>query len=222
MWDSLKNVVRAITTGVTEGSLLTFQSNQWKNANSGTYPLVPSTFNIAHKYHDDIIGDLQTALVGVTTYTMRGYRNTGIVMPHVARGDVFSMKFQMPHRKYLSQALDSVHIHFIPLGSHNGNIVISWAWGWFNHDEVVPDTLPNTSSTTIPLVTTDQYKQKLSLLITNLTPPTGEQYSSILYVKCTRETTGDTWGTEEFALAYMDAHFPADRLGSYNEASDPA
>jgi hypothetical protein len=173
-----------------------------------------------HKYHDDIQGILQTALTGVTQYTFRQYRNTGMVMPHIARNDVFSMTFQMPHRKQLGAALDSVHIHYIPLGSANGNIVFDFAWGWYNHDAVVPDTLPNTGTKTATLATTDQYKQKIVSLITNLAAPTSEEYSSILYVKCTRLTTGDTWGTSELALAYMDAHYTVDRYGSYNETSD--
>lgn len=173
-----------------------------------------------HKYHDDIQGILGTALSGVTQYTPRQYRNTGIVMPHIARNDVFSMQFQMPHAKQLLANLDSVHIHFIPIASANGNIIIDYAWGWYNHEDTVPDTLPNTGSKTITLATTDQYKLKLESLITNLAYPTSEGYSTILLVKCTRLTTGDTWGTGEIALTYMDAHFPKDRYGSYNEASD--
>jgi hypothetical protein len=173
-----------------------------------------------HKFHDDIQGQLQTALSGVTQYTFKQYRTTGIVMPHIARDDVFSMVFQMPHRKFLGSAIDSVHIHFIPMIGANGNVIISYAWGWYNHDDVVPDTLPNTGSKTIPLVIADQYKQKIVTLITNLAAPASEAYSSILYVKCTRLTAGDTWNSSDLALAYMDAHFLADRFGSYNETTD--
>jgi hypothetical protein len=173
-----------------------------------------------HKYHDDIQGILQTALSGATQYTMRQYRTTGIVMPHIARNDIFSMAFQMPHRKQLDSALDSVHIHFIPIASANGDIIIDFAWGWYDINDTVPDTLPNTGSKTITLATTDQYKHKIESLITNLAAPTTEGYSSILFVKCNRLTTGDTWGTGEIALAYMDAHYVVDRYGSYNEATD--
>jgi hypothetical protein len=173
-----------------------------------------------HKYHDDIQGILQTALTGVTQYTPRQYRTTGVVIPHIARNDIFSMVFQMPHRKQLGTALDSVHIHFIPVASANGDIIIDYAWGWYNTGDTVPDTLPNTGSKTITLATTDQYKSKLESLITALSAPGSESYSSVLFVKCTRLTTGDTWGTGEIALAYMDAHYLVDRYGSYNEATD--
>jgi hypothetical protein len=173
-----------------------------------------------HKYHDDIQGILQTALTGVTQYTFRQYRNTGMVMPHIARGDVFSMTFQMPHRKYLGSALDSVHLHFIPLAAADGNVIIDFAWGWYNTNSVVPDVLPYTGSKTIPLVAADQYKQKLATVVVNLAAPASEEYSSVLFVKCTRATTGDTWGTGELALDYMDAHYLVDRFGSYLEAAD--
>ena len=141
-------------------------------------------------------------------------------MPHLARNDILSMVFQMPHRKQLDTALDSVHIHFIPLGTGVGDLAFSYEWGWYKANEVVPATLPNTNSLTVALVAEDQYKLKLASLITALAAPTSETYSSLLYVKCTRRTTGDTWGTDEIALAYMDAHYLVDRYGSYNEITD--
>jgi hypothetical protein len=174
----------------------------------------------SHKYHDDIQGILQTALAGVTTYTPRQYRSTGIVMPHIARDDVFSMVFQMPHRKSLGTPIDSVHLHFIPIAAAAGDIQISYAWGWYNHNDEIPASLPNTNTITITLASADQYKQKINTIITNLSAPTNEVYSSILYVKLIRLSAGDTWGTGEIALAYMDAHFLSDRFGSYNETTD--
>ena len=84
----------------------------------------------------------------------------------------------------------------------------------------IPAVLPNTGTTIIPLVAEDQYKMKLKSLITNMAPPPNEGYSSILCVTVTRLTTGDTWGTEEIALAYMDAHVAVDRYGSYMEYTD--
>lgn len=177
--------------------------------------------------HDDQQGILQTALTGVTQYTFRQYRNTGIVMPHVTSGDIFSMVFQFTHRKKLGTIIDSTHIHYIPINSKNGNIAFDYAWGWYNHGDTIPDILPNTGTTSdIALLTTDQYKQKISSLITSLAiPVSGEDmYSSILYTKFTAvaPSAGTNWWTtgNELAIAYMDAHYITDRNGSLNEASD--
>ena len=178
-----------------------------------------------HRYHDDIQGILQTATAGVTAYTMRQYRNTGIVMPHVAQGDVWAMIFQFSHRKQLETVCDSVHLHYIPIAAANGDIQINYEWGWYNPNDgsIIPDTLPNTGSKVITLSTTDQYKLKISGLINNLQYPDSEDYSSLLFVKCTRVApSGTNWGAiNEFAIGYMDAHFSVTRFGSYNEYSDP-
>ncbi len=174
-----------------------------------------------HLYHDDIQGTLGTVLSGATSWTLRAYRHTGIVMPHIARNDVFTIIFQMPHRKKRNSALDGVHIHFIPMAAANGNIIINYSWGWFNPTgDTVPDTLPNNGHTAIALTTADQYQLKLANLITGISSPEKEAYSSLLFCRFVRQTTGDTWGPGEIALAYLDAHFLADRYGSYNELTD--
>lgn len=175
-----------------------------------------------HKYFDDIQGMLQTALSGVTAYTYRQYRNTGMVYPHIAQSDIFSMTYQFSHRKKLGENVESVHIHYIPIASANGDILIEYAWGWYNYEDTIPDTLPNTGSKIISLVTTDQYKLKITPLIEDITPPAEEDYSSILMVRLTRATpAGTNWGaSNEIALVYLDAHMPVDRYGSYYEYSD--
>ena len=129
-----------------------------------------------HEFHDDIQGILQTALTGVTQYTFRQYRTTGLVFPHVAQGDVFSMAFQCSHRKKLGAAMDGVHLHIIPVAAANGNVKLSYTWGWYNPaaGETVPATLPNSGSVEFTLATTDQYKLKIESLISNLTAPASE------------------------------------------------
>jgi len=177
--------------------------------------------------HDDQQGILGTALNGVTTWTPAQFRATGIVMNNIQSGDVFSMVFQFSHRKKLQSIIDSVHIHYIPNASANGNIRFAYTWGWFSHGDVIPNTLPNTGNTSdIALLTTDQYKLKLSSLLTNLIHPGTEGYSDILMVKLTAAAPaeGTNWwssgGTNTIALAYMDAHYVTDRNGSLNEATD--
>lgn len=179
--------------------------------------------------HDDIQGVLGTALVGVTTWTPAQYRSTGIVLNNVTSGDVFTMVFQMPHRKKLGTIIDSVHLHYIPLAAVAGDIAFTYAWGWYNHDDVIPNTLPNTGTVPdITLAAGDQYKQKINILISNLALPVSgtDVYSSILYCKFTAAAPADgtNWwssgGTNSIAIAYMDAHYITDRNGSLNETSD--
>lgn len=182
--------------------------------------------NLASK-HEDMQGILGTALVGVTQWTPAQYRSTGIVLNEIQSGDVFSMIFQMSHRKKLLTNLDSIHLHFIPIGSANGNIRFSYEWGWYNHNIAIPATLPNTGNTSdIALLTTDQYFLKINSLISNLAYPASEAYSSILFCKFTAiaPSAGTDWwtagGTNRIAIVYVDAHYISDRLGSTNETTD--
>lgn len=177
--------------------------------------------------HDDQQGILGTALNGVTTWTPAQYRATGIVMNNIQSGDVFSMIFQFSHRKKLQSLIDSVYLHYIVNSAADGNIRFTYSWGWFGHEDIIPNTLPNTNNTSdIALLTTDQYKLKLSKLIENLAHPGTEGYSDILMVKLTAVApgAGTNWwsagGTNTIALVYMDAHYVTDRNGSLNEIND--
>lgn len=175
--------------------------------------------------HEDIQGLLGTALTGSAQWTPTAYRNTGIVFNEIQSSDYFTMVFQMPHKKKLGSNIDSIHLHFIPKDSVSGNIRFSYTWGWYNHNDIIPDVLPNSGNTNdIPLLTTDQYKQKISVLISNVTAPTNEVYSSILYCRfvAVAPSTGVNWwtGGARIAIAYMDAHYITDRNGSYNETTD--
>lgn len=175
--------------------------------------------------HDDIQGILGTAFAGATTFTPAEYRTSNIVLNEVGTGDVFSMIFQMPHRKKLGTACDSVHLHYIPLVANDGDIAFTYTWGWYNTGDVIPATLPNTGTVAdITLASADQYKLKINSLITNLAAPTSETYSSILMVTFTAVAPADgtNWWTtgNKIAIVYMDAHFVVDRLGSVNEATD--
>lgn len=177
-----------------------------------------------HEYHDDIQGILQTALTVVTQYTPRQYRSTGVVIPHVAQGDIWSMTFQMSHRKKLGVNMDGVHMHYIPVASANGDIKINYSWGWYRAGNVatIPSTLPNTGSVVITLATTDQYILRIDNIVANLAAPASEDYSSILFIKCERVApVGTNWGAgNEIALVYFDGHMPVNRYGSYNEVND--
>jgi len=175
--------------------------------------------------HEDQQGILGSALVGATTYTPAEYRTTNIVLNEVGSGDVFSMIFQFSHRKKLGTNLDSVHIHYIPIAANDGDIAFTYAWGWYNMGDTIPVTLPNTGTVAdITLASADQYKLKISSLITNLAPPVNEAYSSILLVALTAvaPSDGTNWWTtgNKIGIVYMDTHYITDRKGSVNEATD--
>lgn len=168
------------------------------------------------RYDDTITLPAQTALVGVTQWTLRQIRTTGIVAPHIADSDIFSVAVQMPHRKQQKVPIKSLHIHYIPVAAVTGNIVLNYEYGFYNGSGQIPDTLPNTGNVTINLVGSDQYKIKYDAILSNIQVP-NETYSNILLVKVTRASS--TY-SGEIALVSYDCHIPVDRLGSVSETSD--
>jgi hypothetical protein len=175
--------------------------------------------------YDDQQGLYVTALEGVTVTTLKQVRATGIPMYHATSGDVIGMIFQFSHRKKHGTNIASVHLHYIPIVSKNGNIAFTYSWDWLNHDIAIPNNLSNTGTVAdIGLLTTDQYKLKYNVLITNLAHPGTEAYSDILLVKVVAAAPagGTNWWTtgNEIAIAYMDAHYVIDRNGSLNELTD--
>jgi hypothetical protein len=170
---------------------------------------------------DDIQGTVGTALTGAAQYTLKQYRNTGLVLPYMANGDFFTQIIQMPHRKKLGTAVPSVHLHWITELAVTGTIIFDWAWGFYNENGAVPvpNTLPNTGQTTISIAAADQYLPKISGIVSNIPAPTNETYSAILLVKVARN--GGTFGNNnEIAIRYVDAHVECDRFGSRQEYTD--
>lgn len=173
--------------------------------------------------HDDMKGYITTALSGGTAFTNRLYRNTGIAFPFIANTDVLGFNSQIYHRKKMGSNADSFHIHYIPMGSANGSIVFDITWGWWNVGDLIPDTLPNTTTATLNLLTTDQYKYGIFSLLTNITPPVNEGYGS--YFLCRIARNGGTWNpaganANELCILDADLHVLVDRPGSQYEFSD--
>jgi len=187
-----------------------------------------------HAYHRDSFGTLQSVLTGAGTWTLRLFRNTKIALPHIAKNDVFTYITQINHDKILNAPLDGFHIHFKPVGEVTAGqvIAIDYAWGWFTEGDIVPDTLPNTGTAYITLAGTDRYKTKIKNLVstTEIIPPlavvsamnapAGEDYSSEFWIACTRRNDAADTYPGEFALTFADAHYPSDKIGSYNEVND--
>lgn len=187
-----------------------------------------------HYFHRDAFGTMQSILLGASTWTLRLYRNTKMVLPHIAKNDIFSYIAQLNHDKVLNVGLDGFHIHFKPIGAVVGGevVAIDYAWGWYTEGDVVPDTLPNTGTAYITLSAGDQYKTKIKNLIsatdiipplgtvTTISPPAGEDYSSEFWIVCQRRNDGADTYADEIALTFGDVHYPTNHLGSYNEYTD--
>ena len=175
-----------------------------------------------HLYHRDSFGQLQTALQGVTTWTLREVRNSKIVLPHIAKNDIFSYKCQYNHDKRLEENADDFHAHIMPIGAVTAGqvIAIDYAWVWLTNGDEFPDTLPNTGTALIPLSAGQQYKYLIKTIITNLQYPTGEGYSSELFVACQRRNDAQDTYPGEFALVDGDSHYPGNKVGSYNTLND--
>ena len=175
-----------------------------------------------HKYHKDTFGILQPVLTGGGKWTVRLLRNTKVTAPHIAKTDVFSYKAQYNHDKKIEMNVDDFHVHIMPIGAVTGGEVIAldYAWGWYTAGDVFPDELPNTGTALITLAEGDQYKIKIEEIVTDLTFPEGEGYSSQLFIECTRRNDAQDTYAGEFALLDGDSHYPTDRFGSYNEFTD--
>lgn len=167
----------------------------------------------------DSFGYVGTALAGVTTYTLREIRSTGIVLPHIALNDVFSYTIQFNHNKRKDRNIHDFHIHIMPVGTTTGTTTLTWAWGWYAIGQTLTGaTLPNTGTTVITIPPSSQYKHLYFDIIEDLTRNNDEAYSSFLFVKVVRSLNVDY--TDEFALLGADCHYITDREGSFRDTSD--
>jgi hypothetical protein len=177
--------------------------------------------------HDDMQCSVETtstaSALGTITVRDSGFQTKSF---QNANDDVAFLAFQFSHRKKLATNCDSVHIHtYLPSAPSAGNTVIfDYAYTWYNN----MDTIPALSSWSVGRTTYTftgseaQYSTPYIPVVTNLTVPANEGYSSILLVKITRDSTGtgsDTYA-DDLGIMYFDAHFITDRKGSYNEATD--
>lgn len=168
----------------------------------------------------DSIGVTTTALAGVTTYTLREFRTTDVVLPHLATNDILSYNIQLNHDKKLGTNLASFHLHLSPVGSTatSGSTIFTWRWGWYNVNDTIPATLPNSGSTTITIEAGSQYKHLVYNIITTMTAPANEGYSSFFLVQLQRTTNVNH--STELALLGADCHYLTKSFGSIQEYSD--
>ena len=159
---------------------------------------------------------------GSTSWTDRVIRNTGVVVPHIAKNDIFTYNIQFPHSKKLAEAIADFHLHIVPISLPvAGNIIaIDHSWQFVKFGDVIGVTLTGGSNTaTFKLVAADQYKHKYFEVIADMAVG-AETYSSFLLVKCQRRNDGQDTYAGEFALLGGDCHYLVDRLGSQFETND--
>lgn len=184
--------------------------------------------------HDDI----QCLVATVTSSSALGtlaIRDTGFSIPSFqnANDDIALCTFQMPHRKKLGSALDSIHIHYyLPSAPAAGQtLLFDYAYCWFKNFDTLGALAAATwvkGTQTVTFAGTEaQYSTGLVNVLPNAThatipAPANEDYSSILLIKITRNSTGggsDTY-PDDLGILYIDAHYITDRTGSASELND--
>ena len=175
-----------------------------------------------HLYHKDSFGFLASVLTGGSQWTNRLMRNTKIALPHIAKTDIFTYKCQFDHNKKLETNADDFHVHIIPVGAVTAGQIIffDYGWAWLKNGDYFPDTFTNTGTAQIELAAGDQYKYMIKSLLLDLPFPTGETYSSELFLQFTRRNDANDTYPGEFALVDGDAHYMSNHLGSYQRLID--
>ena len=139
------------------------------------------------------------------------------------QSDAVSYIFQLNHTKKLGAPITSIHIHMVPLGNSDGDVVFNLRYHWIGMPGVVipaPDDWTPVNNITIGIIGTRDYNTEvIANLAENISSPTsGEGYSSILLVWLQRPT-GDSYAGD-VGLLHLDVHYPTDRQGSIKEYTD--
>ena len=187
--------------------------------------------------YTDVRGDFNAA-TGVAAMTIENFRDTSFIMEftrHDQDDTIGHFKFQMPHSKVLATSILSAHVHCIPCGSNpvSSQIVrFSYSYVWLNSSGTFPANSGWTNGTSnLTIGTTSQYIGVIHPVVSNITPPSSENYSSWLLFRLSRLGTdgADTYtqskpdGTASANLGILgvDIHVAMDgRSGSINESSD--
>jgi hypothetical protein len=192
----------------------------------GDFFVKPSA-NSGWQRHDDMQGIMSTVTGGSALGTL-AIRDTGCTMLAFQNNgdDVAVQIYQFTHRKKLNTNLDSVHLHYyLPSAPGAGQtIILNYAWTWYNNGGVVPAIANWNTGQKIHTFTGSEaaYSTGIINVITDLKHPINEQYSSMLRVKVTRDSTGvgsDTYNAD-LGIDYFDVHFITDRQGSIYEYTD--
>lgn len=176
--------------------------------------------------HDDMLGVIQSAASGGTSWTYAALGDTGFLMGQLADNstDIVQLKIQVPHRRKLGTNLDSIHLHVVletAIAAGETVVLDQASYVWLK----VGDAIPAAGAWTAISVFTftapgGGHPAKTYLiwdLVENVTPPVDEGYGGILLVKMRR---GNGTYTGDVGILDIDAHSQVDRLGSLNEDTD--
>lgn len=175
--------------------------------------------------HDDMLGEVRSSIAGATVWDIAQINDTGFFIGWLKNNssDFFQVKVQVPHRRNLGTALDSIHIHYIlgAASSPGQTIVFSGSYTWIQPGDVVPANTAWTAFSgaglTLTLGARDAFYYGLHSIQSNIAAPSNEGYGGILLVKISR---GNGTFTGTFGVLDCDAHSQMNRIGSINEASD--
>lgn len=210
-----------------DGNLMKFSKDSGQRIQPGYRPYL------------DQLCDISTSLSPTPAWTLENYCSTGIpiVFMRHDQDDQIQIKIQFNHNKALGAPLADVHMHCIPMGSVTGDVRFCIYYKWINYGEVLPiDTAVGAGTWTrtfvnLPIAGTDQYKEGVCVLLTNVAAPANETPSSILHIIAVRKsssaldsyTSNKTCGgtnAANFGIVYVDAHYPVSKLGSKTSISD--
>lgn len=177
--------------------------------------------------HDDMLGVIQSAAGGGTAWTFAALGDTGFLMGQLANAstDIVQLKIQVPHRRKLGTALDSIHLHVVletAITDAQTVVLDQMSYVWLNVGDAIPATASWTAISnftyTAPVDGVAAKTYLLWSIATNIAAPSGEGYGGMLLVKI-RRGTGSGY-TGDIGILDIDAHTQVDRLGSLLEASD--
>jgi hypothetical protein len=191
-----------------------------------TLTLTANKYRLGNDVYDDMQGITSSVSGGSALGTLT-IRDTGVTIPSFQNihDDVLHFTVQFSHRKKLLADCGSFHLHcYLPNAPVNGNtLIFDYAYTWLNYDSVIPQLASWTTGTTTYTFTNEvQYQLLIVPIIETIAHPVNESPSSILIVKCTRDSTGvgsDTYNSD-LGLIYADVHYPMDKWGTNTSIGD--
>lgn len=184
--------------------------------------------NAAGASHDDMLGEVRSAISGGTLWDVEVITSTPFVIGALkdSSTDMVQVKIQVPHRRKMNSVLDSIHIHYVLQAASNANetIVFTGIYCWVQPGDAIPATAQWTAMAgtglTLDLGTAKPVRYYgIHTVQPDITCPAApnEGYGGMLLIQITR---GDGTYSGKMGILDVDAHTPVDRLGSYYEASD--
>lgn len=179
--------------------------------------------------YTDILGAVATAPTGAAQWLTAQIGVTGFIINWLQSGqdDYAQLLLQIDHRFGRTQPLHDIHVHYVlsSAPAAGQTVLLDYAYCWVPIGQAIPLIGAWTTATaTLTFVGTEAALTHYLFEIVSVpvAPPPNQSYSSLLFLKITRNSAGggaDTYGGN-FGLLYLDAHMQADRVGSFNDLGD--